>query len=114
MHYFSHSLQIDFGTPHYWDSVSRLFQIPNMADRASTPIRQRIKHMMGYPDMDRILQRNAAHTIYDDPSHNITFELEHFGLGQERSRDAYLQFAEIDLLKMTCGPMKWCSEGSLE
>jgi Glycosyltransferase (GlcNAc) len=108
-------LQIDFGTPHYWDTVSRLFQIPNMAERASTPIRQRIKHMMGYPEMDRTLRTNAAgqHQT-NDPSHNITFELEHFGLGQERSRDAYLQFAEIDLLKMTCGPMKWCSDGSLE
>lgn len=82
-----------------------------MVDRASTTIRQRIKYMMGYPD---IMNKKTNARTTDDPSHNISFELEHFGLGQERSRDAYLRFAEIDLLKMTCGPMKWCSEGSLE
>jgi Glycosyltransferase (GlcNAc) len=85
-----------------------------MVDRASTTIRQRIKHMMGYPDIIMNKKTNTAHTATNDLSHNISFEVEHFGLGQERSREAYLEFAEIDLLKMTCGPMKWCTDGSLE
>lgn len=100
---------IKFGTPHYWDSVEKLFHaVPNLVDHATTKIRQRVKYIMGYPNI------NA--TIHDESSahYNILSELEHYGLGTARSMRDYLKFAEIDLDEKTCGTMTWCTEGLLE
>jgi hypothetical protein len=63
--------------------------------------------MMGYPNI-------TTSTIIQSLSYNVLSELEHYGLGTERSKEDYLKFAEIDLERKTCGPMAWCSEGLLE
>ena len=94
------------GTPHYWDSVSRLFHRPLMCDRAKAIIHKRIKSLLG---ITKEVEVDA-----DDP-YNALLELnDYFGLGTERSRQGYLEFAEIDLEHQTCGPMTWCSNGELE
>jgi len=98
---------VQFGTPHYWDSVKRLFHKPMMVDRATTQIRQRVKYIMGYPDLRVEQQKRFA-------GFDVFAELEHYGLGTERSKEDYLKFAEIDLEHKTCGPMTWCSEGLIE
>ena len=84
-------------------------------DRMTPYIHKRIKYMMGYPKltMDDIM-KNQQHGGEDEEYFNPLLELEHFGLGNVRSREEYLKFAEIDLEKSTCGPLKWCSEGKLE
>jgi hypothetical protein len=65
--------------------------------------------MIGYPGME-------DDEIDDDERHpyRLTYGLDRYGLGKVRSAKDYLEFAEIDLKKQTCGPMKWCSEGQLE
>ena len=70
--------------------------------------------MMGYPDysLESIQHNNIGHE--NDEAYNVLLDLEYYGLGKSRSREEYLKFAEIDLEKKTCGPMKWCSEGQLE
>jgi hypothetical protein len=105
------------GTPHYGDSVTKLFHRPLMCSRAESQIRNRIKHMMGYPEasLEAMRQEDKNVNHHDgDEFYNVLLELEHYGLGNVRSRNDYLRFAEIDLDEKTCGPMKWCSEGELE
>ncbi|KAG7365045.1 glycosyltransferase GlcNAc [Nitzschia inconspicua] len=98
-------------TPHYWTSVARLFDKPHMVDQVTHSIRKRIKIMIGYPgiEKDEVPNKNDE----DDP-YRLSYGLDRYGLGTERSATDYLKFAEIDLEQKTCGPMKWCSEGQLE
>jgi hypothetical protein len=93
-------------TPHYWTSVARLFSDSHMVDVVTHTIRKRIKTMMGYPEFVEVEDG-------EDP-YRVTYGLHQYGLGKIRSSQEYLQFAEIDLEKKTCGPLKWCSEGLIE
>ena len=94
-------------TPHYWTSVARLFSDNHMVDSVTHTIRQRIKTMMGYPEFAN------EENDFTDP-YRVTYGLDRYGLGTERSAEEYLKFAEVDIVKKTCGPMKWCSEGLIE
>jgi hypothetical protein len=96
-------------TPHYWTSVARLFNKPNMVDQVTHSIRKRIKIMMGYPG----IKDDQIDDDGKDP-YRLSYGLDRYGLGKVRSANDYLQFAEIDLEKQSCGPMTWCSEGQLE
>ena len=96
---------ISMGTPHYQDTLGRFFHRPGLVSRAQEQIRNRIKYMLGYPKL--LEGKNLT-------KQESLLEAEHYGLGKERSREEYLQFAEIDLEEMTCGPMKWCIDGTLE
>ena len=74
--------------------------------------------MLGYPNFtsDDVQRSSGSNTNHgdDEELYNVLMDLEHYGLGDTRSRSDYLEFAEIDLQNMTCGPMKWCSDGTLE
>lgn len=86
-------------------------------DKMTPHIHARIKHMMGYPKftLEDIKQMQTQHSNNDEESYyNPILEVEHYGLGNVRTREEYLKFAEIDLEKSTCGPLKWCSEGEIE
>jgi [Skp1-protein]-hydroxyproline N-acetylglucosaminyltransferase len=104
----SSSSQLQMHTPHYWTSVARLFDKPHMVDQVTHSIRKRIKIMMGYPGME------DDEAQKDKGPYRLSYGLERYGLGTVRSAKEYLEFAEIDLEKKTCGPMKWCSEGQIE
>lgn len=97
------------GTPHYWDSAGRFFHRPQIQGRVSTHIQKRIKYMMGYPDIVASMKDVSLHR-----NNSVLLGLDQYGLGSERRREDYLRFAEIDLVNMKCGPMKWCAEGALE
>ena len=77
-----------------------------MINQATSQIHARIKHLLGYPGYSR---QELPSGEYDS-----LCQLDHFGLGNSRSRQEYLEFAEIDLKGKKCGPMKWCAEGLLE
>ena len=81
-----------------------------MVDHAATQVRQRIKYMMGYPEAPKRTSDKTMEADQLDP----LLEIDHYGLGTERSREEYYQFAEVNVVEKTCGPMKWCTEGSLE
>ena len=78
-----------------------------MVDTVTHTIRKRIKIMMGYPEFAGL--QDDENDLY-----RVTYGLDHYGLGTVRSPEAYLKFAEVDIEKKTCGPMKWCSEGVIE
>ena len=109
------------GTPHYWDTISEYFHQPTLQDVNEREVRKRIKYMMGYPEVRQGLSfvrlHNSITTNDDDNGKrfmDVLLEVERYGLGNVRSPQDYLNFAEIDLNQRTCGAMKWCSEGELE
>ena len=128
-----HYRPLNLGLPHYWDEVDEMWQtsMKRMSDKLMALTRNRIKHLVGYPD--RLIRKlpweqgKHDHTKHGSSSsssssiifapeefYNITFGLEYYGLGHVRSMEDYLGFAEIDFETETCGPLKWCSDGSLE
>lgn len=102
---------LKFGNPHFTDIWSKFFHRPQLMDRLSPTTHDRIKVMMGYPELSPISDGSSGHRV---PSNYSLTELSNYGLGTRRSRDEYLKFAEIDIEKRTCGKLKWCVEGTLE
>jgi len=101
---------IKMGVPHYWDTIQRFFHHSGVQARGTKFVHQRLKHMLGYPKFSS----EDLQVSNMDESHNVLMEFEHYGLGTTRSRTEYLEFSEIDIDTRTCGPMKWCSEGTLD
>ncbi|KAL9187610.1 hypothetical protein ACHAXT_005988 [Thalassiosira profunda] len=99
---------LKMGNPHFTDIWGKFFHRPQLMDRLSPTIHDRIKTMMGYPEFEDGAENYRA------PSNYSLVELSCYGVGTRRSRDEYLQFAKIDLKKRTCGGLKWCAEGSLQ
>ena len=94
--------------------MGNYFHRPRLTDQVASAVKSRIKHMMGYPDysLSDMQQQNIGHK--NDEAYDVLIDLQYYGLGTTRTLEEYLKFAEIDLEKKTCGPMKWCSEGQYE
>lgn len=93
------------GSPHFQDSVKRLLHRPAIYGKAESQVLQRVKHLLQYPGLS---------SINEEAEYSILFEMEHYGVGTQRSVADYLAFAEIDLVQQTCGPLEWCRNGDLE
>ena len=63
--------------------------------------------MVGYPE-DTLVEIEA-----DGDSQGLV-DMEHYGLGTVRTREAYLTLTNIDPVERTCHPMQWCNNGELE
>ena len=101
-----------YGNPHYWDIWGKFYRRPQMEDRLTSTTHDRIKVMMGYPEVSPAASDGVeGHRVASNYS---LVELDHYGLGSRRSREEYLEFAEIDLNKRTCGGLEWCAEGTLQ
>lgn len=49
-----------------------------------------------------------------DKYYSVLHNLDSYGLGTNRTLEAYLEFAEINYKTHTCGELKWCSNGKVE
>mmetsp|Transcript_17957 Transcript_17957/g.27189 ORF Transcript_17957/g.27189 Transcript_17957/m.27189 type:complete len:99 (-) Transcript_17957:176-472(-) len=97
------------GSPHFQDSVKRLLHRPAIYGKAESQVLQRVKHLLGYPGLSIEEEEEE-----DNNEYNVLFEMEHYGVGTQRSVTDYLAFAEIDLVEQTCGPLEWCRNGDLK
>lgn len=103
---------VRYGNPHYWDIWGKFYRRPQMEDRLSPTTHDRIKVMLGYPEVTSVASGGVAGRRV--ASNYSLVELDKYGLGSRRSRQEYLKFAEIDLDKRTCGGLEWCAEGTLQ
>ncbi len=103
--------------------------------------RNRIKHLVGYPGrlIRNIPQRgegtrrdkvhsgllratkshfqsstSSSDSNLEEDFYDVSLNLDQYGIGNRRSMQDYLSFAEIDFESETCGSLKWCSDGSLD
>ena len=97
------------GLPKFWESVGRLFHRPGpqFSNRIQEKIILRVKHIVGYPDITREKIESQGDII-------LLEDLEHYGTGTNRSRDAYIELTNIDFDKKSCNRMDWCSNADME
>lgn len=95
------------GLPKFWESVGRDSGRPGLNTRLQAHVIRRIKHMVGYPG-------DAVESLVQEGDDVMLTEFEHYSLGTTRTREAYLELTNIDVVAETCGRMPWCSKGELE
>eukprot|EP00554_Chaetoceros_debilis_P007814 CAMPEP_0194075320 /NCGR_PEP_ID=MMETSP0149-20130528/2351_1 /TAXON_ID=122233 /ORGANISM="Chaetoceros debilis, Strain MM31A-1" /LENGTH=670 /DNA_ID=CAMNT_0038755761 /DNA_START=127 /DNA_END=2136 /DNA_ORIENTATION=+ len=99
------------GLPKFWGTVGRLYGRPGMNTKLQGSVIKRIKNMAGYPDatLEKIREENIEFIMED---------LEHYSLGDKRSRDDYLKFSGISVDKkhdaLQCERIVWCNQGTKE
>ena len=95
------------GLPKFWESVGRDSGRPGLNTRVQKHVLRRIKHMVGYgTDTKEKIEQEGDGVVLED--------YEHYALGTERTREAYLELTNIDVEHMKCGRMPWCTKGELE
>ena len=95
------------GLPKFWEAVGRDSHRPNLNTRLQQHVIRRIKHMVGYPSDSIAEIENANDEI-------VLADIEHYGMGKVRTREAYLALTFIDPVKEECKNMRWCNNGELE
>jgi len=97
------------GLPKFWETVGRVFGRPGPGFNTQLQkiTLQRLKHMLGYDDssLEHMTQSGASKVLLD---------IEHYGMGQKRTRQEYLQLTNIDMEHKKCSRITWCNQGTLE
>ena len=70
--------------------------------------------LMTEPDVASSDATNIETAIVADGDGIVLTDTDHYGLGTERTREAYLELTKIDPGKQECHPMDWCANGLLE
>ena len=97
------------GLPKFWGSVGRTFgrSGPGFSNGMQAKLINRIKHMLGYPKITReYLETKGEIEVLKD--------MEHYGLGTNRTRAAYLELTKINFKTNSCPDLPWCTQGKLE
>ena len=97
------------GLPKFWGSVGRLFGRPGpgFSNQLQLRLIKRVKHLVGYKDCC------TREKLVEDGDELVLMDVEHYAFGEERSREEYLKWANIDVDANRCHNIKWCNEGSL-
>jgi len=96
------------GLPKFWGSVGRLYGKPGMNNKLQGTVIMRIKNLSGYPiaRTEKLKELDIEFVLTD---------LEHYGLGDTRSREEYMEFASISVDEendaLQCHRNVWCNNG---
>ena len=92
------------GLPKFWGSVGRLFGRPGPGfnTRLQKKIIKRVKNLVGYPEV-------SSEEVKKDGDELVLTDLEFYGMGTERTREAYVDFTNIDFSTKSCKNMQWCN-----
>lgn len=97
------------GLPKFWGSVGRLFGRPGpgFSNQLQLKLIKRVKHLVGYKDCC------TREKLIENGEELVLMDVEHYGFGDERSREQYLEWANIDVDANRCHNIKWCNQGEL-
>jgi len=96
------------GLPKFWENTGRVFGRPGPGFNTELQkiTLQRIKHMVGYKESDKeSLQQQDIQVILTD--------YEHYGPGDVKTTQEFLEHNSIDVQHMACGHNKYCNECTL-
>ncbi|KAL7570546.1 hypothetical protein ACA910_004318 [Epithemia clementina (nom. ined.)] len=97
------------GLPKFWETVNRLFHGATGLNQIQHVMIKRIKHMVGYPDSTREIIKTEGNEF-------ILSDIEHYGLGTERTWDEYMEFAHLHINEkhnvIDCSFIPWCNHGT--
>lgn len=88
--------------PKFWESVNRFFKKPIHNELVSMVI-QRVKCMLDYPESKPEFIRPES----------VTFRLQNWGMGTERSYDVYREMVNIDTSSKKTVRNIWCHKGKM-
>ena len=98
----------NLGIPKYWGTVNGMMKKGFANNYLQGRIIRRVKNLVGYPG-------STKEKIEENGSSIVLTELEHYGLGSERSWDDYMKFTNITVNEKTdtlvCSNMEWCNKG---
>lgn len=97
------------GLPKFWGTVGRLYGRPGMNNMLQGPVIKRLKHLAGYPDAtDALIKQQGLDYVLTD--------MEHYGVGHERTLEQYMEFSGISVDKqnnaLKCTSISWCHDGT--
>ena len=97
------------GLPKFWGSVGRLFGRPGpgFSNQLQLRLIKRVKHLVGYKDCC------TREKLTADGDELVLTDVEHYGFGDVRSREEYLNWANINVDANRCRSIKWCNNGEL-
>ena len=96
------------GLPKFWGSVGRLFGRPGPGfnTRLQKVLIRRVKSLVGYPEV-------APDIVREDGFGIVLRDMEHYGMGNKRTLEAYHELTNINIKEHSCGRMAWCNKLSL-
>ena len=80
---------------------------PGFSNELQLRLIKRVKHLVGYRDCC------SRERLERDGDELVLAEVDHYGFGKVRSREAYLEWAHIDVDNKQCGAIHWCNQGEL-
>jgi len=97
------------GLPKFWGSVGRMFGRPGpgFSNQLQKRLIKRVKYLVGYEDCC------TKEKLQQDGDELVLQDVEHYGFGNVRSREAYLKWAKIDVNAKKCHVIQWCNKGEL-
>lgn len=97
------------GLPKFWGSVGRMFGRPGpgFSNQLQKRLIKRVKYLVGYEDCC------TKEKLQQDGDELVLQDVEHYGFGNVRSREAYLKWAKIDVDAKKCHVIQWCNKGEL-
>ena len=96
------------GLPKFWGTVNRLYRGSANNNVLQKPVIKRVKNMVGYPDA-------TSEMIKKEDIDLVLIDIDHYGLGSERSWSEYLEFANMHIDEehdaIQCKNNDWCNQG---
>ena len=80
---------------------------PGFSNQLQKRLIKRVKYLVGYEDCC------TKEKLQQDGDELVLQDVEHYGFGNVRSREAYLKWAKIDVNAKKCHVIQWCNKGEL-
>lgn len=85
----------------FWESVNLIYSQPNMHNRLSAIVLQRVQHLLGFPNAQRAEQVPPETRV----------RMQEFGLGKVRSLQQFFEVHNLDVVNRKQKPPEWCERG---
>lgn len=95
------------GLPKFWETVGRVFGRPGFNTQLMHIGLCRVKSLLNYPEC-----QPGGKELEAKMEEAVLYAQKDYGMGNVRTMQQFLDFAGIDMEKMTiAGNLKWCSKG---
>jgi hypothetical protein len=75
--------------------------------RIQDQVVNRVKHLVGYPEVTPVALKKIG-------LGHVLIEMNHYGLGTNRTREEYITLTNINFKEKICNRMTWCNKGELD
>mmetsp|Transcript_15226 Transcript_15226/g.25046 ORF Transcript_15226/g.25046 Transcript_15226/m.25046 type:complete len:700 (+) Transcript_15226:131-2230(+) len=93
------------GLPKFWENTGRVFGRPGPGfnTQLQSISLKRVKYMVGYKDTTKESLEDLGHSV-------VLTDFQHYGPGETRTMEEFLEHVNIDIENEKCGNIKWCNK----